>query len=53
VLLTAGVYNMTNQTYWLYQTTSAPEVASTFDSGGVARYSEPGINVRAGLTVHF
>jgi hemoglobin/transferrin/lactoferrin receptor protein len=53
VLLTAGVYNLTNKTYWLYQTTSAPEVASTFDAGGDARYSQPGINVRAGLTVHF
>lgn len=53
VLLTAGVYNLTDQTYWLYQTTSQPEIASTFDSGGVARYSQPGINARVGLSVHF
>lgn len=53
VLLTAGVYNLTDQTYWLYQTVSQPEIASSFDSGGVARYSQPGINARVGLTVHF
>jgi hemoglobin/transferrin/lactoferrin receptor protein len=53
VELTAGVYNLTDQTYFLYQTTSQPEVASSFDGGGIARYSEPGINARAGLTIHF
>lgn len=53
VLLTAGVYNLTDQTYFLYQTTSQPEVANSFDSGGVARYSQPGINARVGLTIHF
>jgi outer membrane receptor protein involved in Fe transport len=52
VLLTAGVYNLTDQTYWLYQTTSSPE-ASGFASSGVARFSEPGINARVGLTVYF
>jgi hemoglobin/transferrin/lactoferrin receptor protein len=51
--LSVGVFNLTNQTYWLYQNTSAPEVASTFDSGGVARYSEPGINVRASFSINF
>jgi hemoglobin/transferrin/lactoferrin receptor protein len=53
-LLTVGVYNLTNQTYWLYQDTAAsPEANGGLVAGGVARFSEPGINVRAGLTVHF
>ncbi len=52
-LLTVGIYNLTNQTYWLYQNMARPEIASTFDSGGVARYSEPGINVRVSFSVTF
>lgn len=52
-LLTLGIYNLTNQTYWLYQNMGAPEVTTGINSGGIARFSEPGINARISLSLSF
>jgi len=52
-LLTFGIYNLTNQTYWLYQNMSSPEVVSSNYSTGTARFSEPGINARISLSISF
>lgn len=51
-LFTIGIYNLTNQTYWLYQNMASPEI-TTASSGGIARFSEPGISVRASFSISF
>ncbi|PWU06741.1 MAG: hypothetical protein C5B47_07150 [Verrucomicrobia bacterium] len=52
-LLTFGIYNLTNQTYWLYQNMSSPEVVSSSYPTGIARFSEPGINARISFSLSF
>jgi hemoglobin/transferrin/lactoferrin receptor protein len=46
-----GMYNLTNQTYWVYQ--NVAQFVTTSDANGTARYSEPGFNVRAGFTLRY
>ncbi|WP_395745845.1 TonB-dependent hemoglobin/transferrin/lactoferrin family receptor [Prosthecobacter sp.] len=49
VTLTAGLYNLTNQKYWLYQNVRGVDVSNP----GLDRYTQPGINGRIALTVIF
>ncbi len=49
VTLTAGLYNLTNQKYWLYQNVRGVDAANP----GLDRYTQPGINGRVALTVIF
>jgi hemoglobin/transferrin/lactoferrin receptor protein len=46
-----GMFNLTNQTYWVYQ--NVAQFVTTTDPNGTARYSEPGFNVRAGFTLRY
>lgn len=49
VTLTAGLYNLTNQKYWLYQNVRGVDAANP----SLDRYTQPGINGRVALTVIF
>lgn len=49
VTLTAGIYNLTNQKYWLYQNVRGVDAANP----QLDRYTQPGINARIALSVIF
>ncbi|MDI1310823.1 TonB-dependent hemoglobin/transferrin/lactoferrin family receptor [Prosthecobacter sp.] len=49
VSLSAGLYNLTNQKYWLYQNVRGVDA----NNSQLDRYTQPGINGRVALTVIF
>lgn len=49
ITLSAGLYNLTNQKYWLYQNVRGVDAANS----QLDRYTQPGINGRVALTVIF
>jgi hemoglobin/transferrin/lactoferrin receptor protein len=49
VTLTAGIYNLTNEKYWEWQDVRG--LSATLPD--IERYAQPGINLRASLTVRF
>lgn len=49
ITLTAGLYNLTNQKYWLYQNVRGVDSSNP----GLDRYTQPGINGRVALSVIF
>lgn len=49
ITLSAGIYNLTNQMYWLYQNVRGVDAANS----QLDRYTQPGINGRVALTVVF
>ncbi len=60
VMLTAGLYNLTNQKYWLYQNVRniGPNGVSntspaTPSPGSLDRFTQPGISTRIALTLNF
>lgn len=55
VLLTAGLYNLTNQKYWLYQNVRnvGPGGITGTSPSSLDRFTQPGISTRIALTVQF
>ncbi|MBN8420340.1 MAG: TonB-dependent hemoglobin/transferrin/lactoferrin family receptor [Verrucomicrobia bacterium] len=49
ITLTAGLYNLTNERYWLYQNVRGLDASNP----SLDRYTQPGINGRVALTVVF
>lgn len=53
VMLTAGLYNLTNQKYWLYQTVRGTGPGGVTSPGSLDRFTQPGISTRIALTLNF
>ena len=55
VMLTAGLYNLTNQKYWLYQNVRniGPGGITGTSPSSLDRFTQPGISTRIALTLQF